>query len=238
MANETTDSTTRSRLIFAARTAAVLLLVALLLRCNEQRSAIANALRDPRAAPAASSPGEPVARPHKVRARASFPEGKPPLDEAHVLAPEALATVPGVFARHGDMPAMEDPIAPEAGEGDPAPSLARGGDDGFFPMIPAGGARGGGGFVGNGGFGGGGTGGGGGGGAGGGGTGDGGGDDGGCRQGDQCGAPAHMPEPPMLIGVPEPAAWLMILAGFFALGSLLRLARLSLSSASRRPRLD
>ncbi len=147
MANETIDGKTRSRLILAARLAAVLLLIALLMRCNEQRSAIANALPDPKAA--STPPASGVARGSGDMAgrvpAACRSSGREEAARQEIMSsrPRHWQAIRASLARHADTPAMEDPMTPEAGDGDgegasgDAPlSLADGGDGGFFHMGP------------------------------------------------------------------------------------------------------
>jgi uncharacterized membrane protein YgcG len=240
--DENNNSPWKARAKFAAQTIAVLLLCTFLLMNGEQKTAIAKALRDPMSILAGRSPGargEAALRQTKLKPAkaAAAPALKAVLGKDQVIAPEALAPAdPDIFAQNGDLLAIADPFALathdgahfDATPGDAPLRLARVG--GFVQVVPGGATIGGGGGTGGGGSGGGGKGG----------ETIGGGDD--CGTGQTCTTPTGEPTPPpMLISVPEPGTWLLIILGFFSLGGLLRnsaLIRSVASDAASAPRTD
>jgi hypothetical protein len=216
MTTDDKKATWQSRLKFAVQLVGVLLVSAFLLMSNQQRSAIAQVLRDPLSVLADRSPGErgsAALRQTKIKRTAILPAAfEKLLDKDQTVSPVAFTPAGDeIFPERGELPALADAFVPGIHDGahdglpgDVPPSLARGG--GFFPIIPGGG------FIGGGGGGGG-----------------GGGDD--CGPIIKCGTPTGEPTPtPILVSVPEPGTWLMIIAGFFALGGLLRFAELSRTS--------
>lgn len=199
--------TWRSRLNFAARFIAVVLISAFLVLSNEQRAAIAQALRDPMSVLASRSPGERDAaklRQTKQRKEMVLPTTADMLRNAQVVAPDKLSPDPDVFAKHSEGPLPSDDALPTDGAAPPAgtpvdlASHGGGGGGRFFPG-PVG-------EIGGGGPGGG----------------------GGCKKGENCEEP-----PPPVIPIPEPMTWLLIIAGFFALGGFMR-RRFAQDSAALR----
>jgi hypothetical protein len=209
-------ATWKSRLKIGAQLIGVLLVSAFLLMSNQQRSAVAQVLRDPLSVLAGRSPGErgtAALRQTKIKRAAMLPAAFEKLLDKNQTVSPVVFTPAGdeVLPEHGELPALADAFVPGTHDGahdalpsDVPASFARGG--GFFPIIPGGG------FIGGGGGGG------------------GGGDN--CGPVVTCGTPTGEPTPPpILVSVPEPGTWLMIITGFFALGSLLRFAALSRASA-------
>ncbi|HEY1124397.1 MAG TPA: hypothetical protein VGE65_02100 [Sphingobium sp.] len=209
----------KQRLKVAAQLVAVLLVSAFLLMSNQQRSAVAQVLRDPLSMLAARSPGErgdAALRQTKIKRGAMIPAAfEKLLDKEHVSSPVATAAAsPDVFSGQDELPAVAD-FVPGTHDGahqglpDGAPILAHGGG-GYFQIVPGGGPVGGGG-----------------------GSGGGGGET--CTDPAKCGTPTGEPTPPpVLVAVPEPGTWLMIIAGFFSLGAILRFVPLSKIKASPR----
>jgi hypothetical protein len=137
------------------------------------------------------------------------------LDRNQTVAPVAFRpTDDEIFPENGEQPALADAFQPGTHDGahdalpGDTPAFGGRGGGGFFPIIPGGG------FIGGGGGGGGGN----------------------CSPDVvTCSTPTGEPTPPpILVSVPEPGTWLMIIAGFFALGGLLRFAELSRISALLR----
>lgn len=206
----------KSRLKVAVQLVAVLLVSAFILMSNQQRSAIAQVLRDPMSVLAARSPGErgdAALRQTKFKRAAPMPAAfEKLLDKEPAGAPAGAAgPTSEVLSVQNELPAPAEDFVPGTHDGaheglpDATPSFARGGG-GYFQIVPGGGpALGGGG---------------------------GGGDE--CTDKIKCGTPVGDPETPILVSVPEPGTWLMIIAGFFSLGAFLRFALLSKASASTR----
>lgn len=215
MGTEDKRATWKSRLKIGAQLIGVLLVSAFLLMSNQQRSAVAQVLRDPLSVLADRSPGErgtAALRQTKIKRTAMLPAAfEKLLDKNQAVAPVAFTPAGDeIFPEHDALPALADAFVPgthdgahDALPGDELASVARGG--GFFPIIPGGA------FIGGGG-------------------GGGGGDN--CGPVISCSTPIGEPTPPpILVSVPEPGTWLMIITGFFALGGLLRFAELSRTSA-------
>ncbi|MBO9670802.1 MAG: hypothetical protein J7485_09825 [Sphingobium sp.] len=206
----------KSRLKVAVQLVAVLLVSAFILMSNQQRSAIAQVLRDPMSVLAARSPGErgdAALRQTKFKRAAPMPAAfEKLLDKEPAGAPVGAAgPTSEVLSVQNEPPTPADDFVPGTHDGaheglpDATPSFARGGG-GYFQIVPGGGpALGGGG---------------------------GGGDE--CTDKIKCATPVGEPETPILVSVPEPGTWLMIIAGFFSLGAFLRFTPLSKASASVR----
>lgn len=207
----------KSRLKIGVQLSGVLLVSAFLLMSNQQRSAIAQVLRDPLSVLAARSPGErgsAALRQTKMKRAAMLPAAfEKLLDRNQTVAPVAFRPADDqIFPENGEQSALTDAFAPGTHDGahdalpGDAPAFGGPGGGGFFPIIPGGG------FIGGGGGGG-----------------------GNCNPDVTCTTPTGEPTPPpILVSVPEPGTWLMIIAGFFALGGLLRFAELSRISALLR----
>ena len=220
MTTDDKKATWKSRLKIGAQLAGVLLVSAFLLMSNQQRSAIAQVLRDPLSVLASRSPGERGAaalRQTKMKRVAMMPAAfEKLLDKNQLASPVAASPASNdVFPDNGEQPVVADAFVPvaqdDAHSGLPGDAPGNPGPHGgFFPMIP-------GGFV-----------------VGGGGGGGGGGDN--CDSPVACGTPTGEPNPPpVMVSIPEPGTWLMIIVGFFALGGLLRFVEISRISALVRP---
>jgi hypothetical protein len=213
MTTDNKTATWKSRLKIGAQLIGVLLVSAFLLMSNQQRSAIAQVLRDPLSVLADRSPGErgtAALRQTKMKRVAMMPAAfEKLLDRNQLVSPHAVSPADNeIFPDNGEQPAIADAFVPgthDAPSGLPGDAPTRGGPGGgFFPMIP-------GGFIGGPGPG---------------------------PGGDDCGSPVACGTPtgePILVSVPEPGTWLMIIVGFFALGGLLRFVELSCMSALVRP---
>ncbi|MBO9580376.1 MAG: hypothetical protein J7498_05745 [Sphingobium sp.] len=202
----------KSRLKIAAQLVAVLLVSAFILMSNQQRSAIAQVLRDPMSVLAARSPGErgsAALRQTKFKHAAPMPAAfEKLLDKEPSGAPAGAASPTSeVLGVENEPPAQAGNFVPGTHEGlpDATPTVARGGG-GFFQIVPGVGP-----ILGGGGGGGGGN---------------------ECTDKIKCETPGKEPDPPILVSVPEPGTWLMIIAGFFSLGAFLRFKLLPKASAS------
>lgn len=204
----------KSRLKVAVQLVAVLLVSAFILMSNQQRSAIAQVLRDPMSVLAARSPGErgdAALRQTKFKRAALMPAAfEKLLDKEPAGAPAGAAgPTSDILSVQNELPAPADNVMPGTHDGvdeglpDATPSLAHGGGS-YFQIVPGGGPALGGG---------------------------GGGDE--CTDKIKCAAPVGDPNTP-IVSVPEPGTWLMIIAGFFSLGAFLRFTPLSKASAAAR----
>lgn len=208
----------KSRLKVAVQLVAVLLVSAFVLMNNQQRSAIAQVMRDPMSVLAARSPGErgnAALRQTKFKRAAPMPAAFEKLLDKEPAGAPTIAAGPTseVLSVQNEAPA--EAFVPGTHDGahealpDATPTFARGGG-GYFQIVPGGGPVLGGG-------------------------GGGGGGDEECVDKTKCTTPVGEPTPPpILVSVPEPGTWLMIIAGFFSLGGFLRFAPLSKASAAAR----